>query len=46
MRKKLSLFAAVLIMILCAGCPLNSPKPDNGNKTQEKGNKTQLKITN
>lgn len=46
MKKLLPLLTATLIVCLFAGCPLNSPKPDNGNKTQEKGNKTQLKITN
>ena len=46
MKKILLFLTATLIVCLFAGCPLNSPKPDNGNKTQEKGNKTQLKITN
>ncbi len=46
MKKYLLLSALIGVMVLFAGCPLNSPKPDNGNKTQEKENKTQLKITN
>ncbi|MGP1577771.1 MAG: hypothetical protein ACTTH7_09910 [Treponema sp.] len=46
MKKLLPLITAALIVCLFAGCPLNSPQPDNGNKMQEKGNKTQLKITN
>ena len=46
MKKILPFLTATLIVCLFAGCPLNSPKPDNGDKTQEKGNKTQLKITN
>jgi len=46
MKKYLLLSALIGVMVSFSGCPLNSPKPDNGNKTQEKGNKTQLKITN
>lgn len=46
MKKILPFLTATLIVCLFAGCPVNTPKPDNGNKTQEKGNKTQLKITN
>ena len=46
MKKILLFLTAVVSICLFAGCPLNSPKPDNGNTTQEKGNKTQLKITN
>lgn len=44
--KKLLFFAAVLMTFLFTGCPFNTPKPVDGNKPQENGNKTQLKITN
>ena len=46
MKKYLLLSALIGVMVSFSGCPLNSPKPDNGNKTQEKGNETQLKIPN
>ena len=46
MKKYLLLSALIGVMVSFSGCPVNTPKPDNGNKTQEKGNKTQLKITN
>ena len=46
MKKYLLLSVLIGVMVSFSGCPVNTPKPDNGNKTQEKENKTQLKITN